>query len=702
MLPLVQIALLRLVVCASVSFCLLTSCKKREFEVTSKAPAKKTVSGVLDVNDVAILFPAPTNKSSGISLTEDVGAGSSILSAELFRDALRRSGSGEVQAKENESYQIEQGEVLKSGILWVPKNFTPTTTDASDRIRSADPLFARSVDNKDPKSWRIVSMRFDPCSASLERNRRTHPELREVKNFKLENCESELRFVAQPFDWQEKVFADFAMHIVYKIKSQDVAALAEDLLSFKRSCGVETYRSALDVHPCLASGTKKARDAGFAQVRALIVKHAKDLSAVAVMGSVISKDPWAFYVLIFRDGKFEHPQIPAVAKSTPSSAGTREPFGNGRYQMLNFLFSELSERPPDFNSSFSGTSIEEERLNKAVLEKFKNSDLSKDLSEQIIGLGKDVVVPLPGESVTSTALSLRSTFKRAIAVLETERKAKGILPSSLDAVILSQLKNSYDIVDPIKHDVFSTDCVSCHTVANNLRVLQTLALRRSIRESAGKIGRPIEDEFNVSAEKYGYNLDLPQDTTPFIANRASRDQEHSDTKYITIQFGYYRDQPHASIRTVREAAYSASVLNASFFNSSTKKADQCVVKKMFSCEEGYLAIAPSDYSRDLVREFCATRHCPAMLNGQAKRLVEITLGGGDWTFRAGGKSCSLGSGTKIRMATFPSMDPITEIVEPFRNLIQPKFPILIDGFDSCDFGGDVFGLQPEIIPPSAG
>ena len=702
MLPQVKIALLRLVVCTSLSFCLLTSCKKRGFDATSRVLVKETVSGVLDVNDVAILFPAPTDKNSGISLTDDVGAGSRVLSTELFLDALRRSGSGEVQANENESYKNENGDVLKSGILWVPKNFIPKTDDAADRIRSAEPLFARTVDNKDPKSWRIVSMRFDPCSASVERNRRTHPELREVKNFKLENCESELRFVAQPFDWQEQVFADFAMHIVYKIKSQDVAALAEDLLSFKRSCGVETYRAALDLHPCLSSASSKVRDAAFAQVRALITKHAKNLAVVAVMGSVVSKDPWAFYVLLVRNGKFEHPQIPAVTKLTPSGAGKREPFDNGRYQMLNFLFSELSERPPNFNSSFSETTIEEERLNKAVLDKFKDSDLSTDLSEQIIALGKDVVVPLPAESVTSTALSLRSSFKRAIAVLEKERNAKGVIPSSLDAVIVSQLKNSYDIVDPIKHDVFSTDCVSCHTIANNLRVLQTLALRRSIRESAGKIGRPIEDEFNVSAKKYGYNLDLPQDTTPFIANRASRDQEDSATKYITIQFGYYRDQPHASIRTVREAAYSASVLNASFFKSADKKEDQCTVKKMFSCEEGYLAIAPSDYSRGLVREFCATKHCPAMVSGQAKRIVEITLSGGDWTFRAGGKSCALPSGTKIRMSAWPSMDLMENIVEPFRNLMQPKFPIMIDGFDSCDFGGDVFGLEPEIFPPSAG
>ena len=139
--------------------------------------------------------------------------------------------------------------------------------------------------------------------------------------------------------------ADYALHLLYSLNKDSTEKLAQELVTFKQSCGNVTDGKPLGLHPCLDAEMSASPDDLKAHLRLadLLSRYASTLSAAAAMGTDLSQDPWVFYFGLVQKEKFIHQQNFNVA-TDPSSAGLdskgkpkQSPFGNGMYEMATFV-----------------------------------------------------------------------------------------------------------------------------------------------------------------------------------------------------------------------------------------------------------------------------------------------------------------------------------------------------------------------------
>lgn len=281
---------------AFLSLALLPVCKTRDFRGSFSAQSAAVGPG-LDVRDVSILFPPPSRRFFSAVLGYD-------KALELYRENPPKAGPLPPL-----NHLLERGfwprlvqDLPEQSFLTAPQfddivaevpGYDPQTRRS--RITSIGPLQTastgslehRPINLLDPKRWRVVSVRFAPCSHELSKDRSSlsaesgarllqDPRLRET-------CHPELRVVAQPvvglsgfesgiaasmpvghsnqehLEHRDAVasdhwgFADAALHLFYELGPSQAQVFARELSELKRRYQdvCPTSGLPLGVHPCL-------------------------------------------------------------------------------------------------------------------------------------------------------------------------------------------------------------------------------------------------------------------------------------------------------------------------------------------------------------------------------------------------------------------------------------------------------------------
>lgn len=205
----------------------------------------------LDMNDVSILFPLPSEAKKAMLLPMNANGG--------------------------------------RGELWPQDVFTKVISKAKGLGVGMDNglsviSFTDAINGQSRGNWRVVSMRYDPCAPMLS-------------NTDIKNCIVQLRLVVQPVAFGNTASAtetaDMTAHLIYHLEAADNARIARELLDIKQASPVSTS-GPLNVHPGLASTNGNLAFA--AQVNAFITRNmgAANLKRIAFMGTQ-NGDPWIFF-----------------------------------------------------------------------------------------------------------------------------------------------------------------------------------------------------------------------------------------------------------------------------------------------------------------------------------------------------------------------------------------------------------------------
>ena len=234
-------------------------CRPRKYNENDSKNRSVISSGLppgLDVNDVSVLFPYPTNKTELEGLLK-IG---------------EKSGDGLPLITDLQFKQITDAVTSSAGIDLKTNNFG--TSDASPNL----------VKN----NWRVVSFRYDPCAPFLQEP---------VGGALPKTCRSQIRLVAQPFieDGTSIHDDDFTMHIVYEFTEEESRKQAFDLLKLKNENSLATSGKPLGIHPAMPKGSDlNGKVAGLFRSFILGNVSSAKLGIVAFMGLSPSPEPWRF------------------------------------------------------------------------------------------------------------------------------------------------------------------------------------------------------------------------------------------------------------------------------------------------------------------------------------------------------------------------------------------------------------------------
>jgi|GEM_PF-5849332 len=249
-------------------------------EDTGGSAATETTAG-LDVNDVSILFPPPETEAA--------------------RDSMLSFMSGKDR---------KEGPLLSTALF---DGILEKAREEADIV--FNPFDPESKSNGDHAAWRVVGIRFDPCSDNPKKLDLTTQEA-----FERARCRPELRLVTQPFNGLTA--NDQAIHLVFSLAGPNgyslVREVARELAEIKKASADSGHPTAyvpLGAHPGLNA---KAATPTSARIQKLVLDHAKpvNLSQIACMftasvggGGAVN---WSFFSLFIDSSSSSGPKIASV------------------------------------------------------------------------------------------------------------------------------------------------------------------------------------------------------------------------------------------------------------------------------------------------------------------------------------------------------------------------------------------------------
>ncbi len=499
----------------------------------------------LNVNDVSLLFPLPSDKNEldkMLPMTFANNEGKQPMSAKLFAEMLKSNNYNRDIPEIGPNFPLNSG----------------ASFEGKTRIES---LLSMRAD--DQAKWRIVAMRYDLCAPSPEHNR--------LQNFKMgsgalpmpmpeqwkpEECLPQLRLTAQPLEMDEKIkVGDFAIHMLFRLTEEETRNLYQELKGFRDLCRDIGSGLPLGVQPCLAFAQKSGRYGSeeFNFVYTMIKKYAKNLEGLAMMATAGGDDPWLFMNGTVKDGNFVHQKIDAVTQKDPAKLKRNaqgrvvEPFGNGFFQMISFLDTQG-------------------RLDNLI-------DIKR-------------TSPLPILENVSFALESKH-FNMTTRVVEPA-----------DPKLFNLIEN------PLASDFFSTDCASCHAVSGSSRFKtnKVIAKVSPDQEAAGfpagfyTSGNPRDptSSFEWQRAQLDSAFRIEAAYAAFVDPAV---QTQSDTFVLNafIHFGYFHGRPAVSPRTAQESGLVARMANKAFARGalpsakcSSQEIKQCFMSQRFADRGGKL------------------------------------------------------------------------------------------------------------------
>lgn len=191
----------------------------------ANASAEVTAQAGLDVNDVSMLFPVPDRDNVWrlMPLTATLSTGRDILPAPVFdaiADIARRGRAERLGAL---SMTPEVMRKLREGSPFGAEDFEEGGGPGLD---------LDAVGGAQRESYRVVSLRFDPCAPPAPADAGAG--------------RTQVRLVAQPFVGD--VPQDAAAHLMYDVPFAAAREIAEDLLSWRDPASVG---QPLGVHPVM-------------------------------------------------------------------------------------------------------------------------------------------------------------------------------------------------------------------------------------------------------------------------------------------------------------------------------------------------------------------------------------------------------------------------------------------------------------------
>ncbi len=514
-------------------------CIKPKNQSTVKEEATSNLG--LDVNDISILFPLPSEKSE-ISKMLSLGFtnvdGKIPMDAALFADILRHHRyKADVAGKLTE---------VNSGARF----------DGAQREANEGRTFGPYNNIQD---WRIVAMRFDPCAPSEGHNLQGHKKFNMPTSFDPKICLPQLRLVTQPIldasREQLEAFngpvmaSDYAIHMLFTLTESEVGSLYRELLAFRNACKDVTSSVPLGIHPCLQIAKNSGAYGGkeFEQLYMLIKSYARRLDGVAMMATQSGDDPWVFMNGTIKEGKFVHKFIDAVHENDSSKLprGTKgnviAPFGNGLFQQISFL------------------------------------ELPDPQSRRGEGL------PRPQFVSPSVQTSKANVF------LNDELIASAMFGKSYDDAKQNEFYSlANKLENPLLVDFFSTDCVSCHAIASvtsgkTFNVTLDEKPELLIADSQYKSRDFIDFKNDPFQRFYAGDSFRPERSLTNIVEPMTKAKSGSGRRPTTfINFGYRGARPQVSQRAANESALVASLANR-FFNNGESPAASCPTEELRQC-----------------------------------------------------------------------------------------------------------------------
>lgn len=568
----------------------ITVCKRKSAASQVLDETSKPNLG-LDVNDVSILLPFPkslpdADKMLKIGFLSD--SGKSPMTPALFQSILARHDTK--QEIDGKLMPLNSGSKFKGDDRIGAE--APTGGPPSANSPSTKTVFG-PYDRMD--DWKIVAMRFDPCSPPPHRH--AVPGANEdVKFSDPAHCIPQLRLTAQPIMMIKGKNAtdiisaeDYAMHMLFDLDQDRARQLYAELAVFKAECGDVTSSLPLMVNPCLALEYQEKGYQGprLDRVEKIIKRFAQNLSALAMMATRDGDDPWSFMNGIIKDGNFVHLPIGAVHKDDPSTfirgqnGNLLEPFLNGYFQQVNFL---------SVGRSFDDKNVR--------------------------------VSPVPVASKVRDFI-LDEYNEWTVSAAEARLKIDSI-------------------ENPFENDAISTDCGSCHVVGGlHYRLAQgttskylsthgefikkaenTYGLARLSDKPIPNLESKINDLWLPATTSKSFSIPGPyiQIVEPYAKQRQSLTRSSSQP-LVFIHFGYRLTSPSISQRAANESALAAQRANKNFGGGSEPPAI-CPRQALEQCLADPMQIKSTQYE---TLSYCLALHCPSRAEQLAPMFGETAV-----------------------------------------------------------------------------
>jgi hypothetical protein len=453
------------------------------------------------------------------------------------------------------------------------------------------------------KHWRVVSARYAPCPFQ-------HVGPSTQNDEEVKGCTPEVRLVIQPFTeltqaamtlggWLplsevNKVqsdlnirpaaagaFAgDYAMHLFFRLSSEESNAVAKQLLTLKNDFQDEcpTTGAPLFVHPCFRSalknlGSKEPNEFPKRLVN-LLKEKTKTLHKVAIMGSRRNSTPWFFYQgQINKQGLFELKGIKTIdltqgfdrpgsevdlTKNNNNSIA-RNGLRQGKVLMVRRSASLGSRQMKDSKIPASKSELQEVRL--VPMPKATQANL-------------DIFLRTPQGFQTNEYFQILTNLLPTDSI-NSDQKQKILLGANRTELLLEATSR---IENPIFSHEFNVDCASCH-LANTEGANERLGFR-SLTEQMVLKNYP--QLYSVSAERknlYKPSLGISGYTFPAAVHHQEGPNRES---YIFNQFSIYGREPRVSQRVVNESSEAANFANTQILK---KQNPGTTVKDHFAMRE---------------------------------------------------------------------------------------------------------------------
>ncbi len=504
-------------------------------------------AGGLDVNDVSILFPLPSDPadiSKMLPLTFANNQGKTPISAALFAEILG--------FHKREITVDGKRTVLKSGSRF----------DGKARASFVSTRVFGPYDNSE--DWKIVAMRFDPCAPSATHSIKTTGPKQSSSIVGNKECLRQLRLTAQPvFDKSREesdfdgpiMVGDFALHLLFTLSESESAAIYKSLMDFRDECKDMTSAMPLGIHPCLrlASVTGQYGEGAFKTVQSLIKNYAQNLQGVAMLATLSGDDPWTFMNGLIKDGHFQQMVIDAVKKDDPKelkrgkNGNIIEPFLNGYFQQLSFLSVPASDDP--FFTAIPASQRLAPPANPAKV-KFSFTDAQFDAP--------------PNFLVDRMKAKNQLAFFSTVNVIE----------------------------NPLQADFFTHDCASCHmasaVVFQNIRDGLLLKGGKELPGQSEYSYRLFKDRDFIDrsirvVDRRLFDADSFSVGPEYITGVDAFTLPRGSSRPTTLQhFGYRGAKAQVSQRTANESALVAKQANELYFSSRAPN-NSCPRKELIQC-----------------------------------------------------------------------------------------------------------------------